>query len=165
MQRRLILMRHAKSSWKSDAPNDHERPLNKRGRRDAKRVARELLARDWVPELVVSSTSERTRETWARMSRVLELEELDVAWEEALYHGDGSDLLERAASWPARVGTVLALGHNPGWEHTLSALIGEPTVMTTGNAALLHGHGESWPLALAGSWRLEVLLRPRELAR
>ena len=67
MRRRLILMRHAKSSWKSDAADDHSRPLNKRGRRDAPAVAQALKERDWTPELVYSSDSKRTSETLALM--------------------------------------------------------------------------------------------------
>jgi len=42
VQRRLMLMRHAKSSWKSQVPTDHERPLTERGRRDAARVGKRL---------------------------------------------------------------------------------------------------------------------------
>jgi hypothetical protein len=69
MQRRLMIMRHAKSAWSSDVASDHERPLNKRGRRDAPRVGKRLAKLGWVPEFVVSSDSRRTRETWERMQR------------------------------------------------------------------------------------------------
>ena len=60
MQRRLMVMRHAKSSWKSQVPTDHERPLNERGRRDAARVGKRLAELGWVPDFVVSSDSRRT---------------------------------------------------------------------------------------------------------
>ncbi len=72
MQRRIIVMRHAKSSWKSDAPDDHSRPLNRRGRRDAPRVAQELARRGWVPERVFSSDARRTRQTWEIMAPYFE---------------------------------------------------------------------------------------------
>ena len=68
MHRRLIIMRHAKSSWTSGALSDHERPLNARGIRDAPRVGAALVKRGWLPQLVLSSDSERTRETFAGMS-------------------------------------------------------------------------------------------------
>jgi phosphohistidine phosphatase SixA len=69
MRRRLMIMRHAKSSWKGQVPTDHDRPLNTRGRRDAVRVGKRLAKLGWVPDLVVSSDSRRTRETWERMQR------------------------------------------------------------------------------------------------
>ena len=73
MRRRIIVMRHAKSSWKSGARDDHARPLNKRGRRDAPRIAARLAELGWVPERVISSDSERTRQTWARMEEAFDL--------------------------------------------------------------------------------------------
>ena len=51
MVRRLIVMRHAKSSWKDPNLDDHERPLNKRGRRDAPMVADAIFERGWIPDL------------------------------------------------------------------------------------------------------------------
>ena len=69
MQRRLMLMRHAKSAWTSHVPTDHERPLNERGRRDAARVGKRLAKLGWVPDLVVGSDSRRTEETWERMQK------------------------------------------------------------------------------------------------
>ena len=59
MERRLIVMRHAKSSWKNESLRDHERPLNKRGRRDAPRIGEELASLGWVPQRVISSDATR----------------------------------------------------------------------------------------------------------
>lgn len=70
-QCRLIIMRHAKSSWRDPLLDDHDRPLNKRGRRDAPRVAAELQRRGWAPKAVIMSDSVRTTETWARMAAAL----------------------------------------------------------------------------------------------
>ncbi len=162
MERRLILMRHAKSSWSSGAVGDHDRPLNKRGKRDAPRVAAALAARGWHPEVVYSSTAKRTRQTWRRMQRALE-QEIDVVFVEGLYHGDLGDIRDAAATWPSEVETVLVLGHNPGWEMALYQLSAADAPMTTGNAALLEGEGDSWDEALRGDWHLVELIRPREL--
>ena len=64
--RTLILMRHAKSSWTADLA-DHERPLNKRGAKDAPRIAAYLEKRGWLPELVLCSDAVRTRATLVLM--------------------------------------------------------------------------------------------------
>ncbi|WP_443080564.1 SixA phosphatase family protein [Streptomyces sp. PTD5-9] len=62
-ERRLIVLRHAKSAWPEGVP-DHERPLAGRGRRDAPAAGRRLYEAGYTPDLVVCSTARRTRETW-----------------------------------------------------------------------------------------------------
>ncbi len=161
--RRLIVMRHAKSSWKSDAPTDHERPLNKRGRRDAPRIGAALEAVGWRPELVISSDSERTRETWSRMEEALGGAP-EVRFTRALYHA-GLDEVCDALRAVDEAATVMLLGHNPGWEEVVDGLAGEATTMTTANAALLEIDAASWHEAVGrpGDWRLVDVLRPKEL--
>jgi len=163
MQRQLILMRHAKSSWKDSALADHKRPLNKRGRRDAPRVAERLIALGWSLDAVVSSDSERTRETWARMAQ--QFPEITPRFEAGLYHGGLRELRESAEGWDASWRCVLVLGHNPGWEEALQVLGGAQEALTTGNAALLRGEGALWRDALRGHWTLQRIIRPRELAK
>ena len=67
MYRRLIVMRHAKSSWKDTHLEDHDRPLNKRGLRDAPRISEELYSRGWIPDLILVSSSRRTMQTLEMM--------------------------------------------------------------------------------------------------
>src|SRR5262245_30773186 len=95
MQRLLMLMRHAKSSWKSPAQTDHARPLNKRGRHDAPRVGKRLAQDGWVPDRVVSSDSRRTRETWERMERYFP--DARVSFTRALYGGGPTELRAEVA--------------------------------------------------------------------
>lgn len=163
MQRHLVLMRHAKSSWAEGGLSDHQRPLNKRGQRDAPRMGRELAARGWVPELVVSSDAQRTRETWALVSEELGVDGLEVRWSNDLYLAGLRAVLSHAAGWEDAIGSVLVLGHNPGWSEAASILAGRPLDMTTANCALLRGAGPTWVDAFAGRWELVALLRPREL--
>ncbi len=162
MRRRLIVMRHAKSAWDTDAPSDHARPLNGRGRRDAPKMGRTLASLAWVPDTVWSSDSERTRETWERMEEELGAE-CDPVFTRELYHAGLGALQTAATDWPSGAETVLVLGHNPGWESTVSNLTGIPVTMTTGNAALLVGEGATWAEAMSNGWRLDRLIRPREL--
>ena len=164
MQRRLIVMRHAKSDWSSGASSDHARPLNARGRHDAPRVARRLAALGWVPDRTLSSTAERTRETWALMAPELG-RFVDVAFLDALYLA-GTDALRAALDEvPDELETVLALGHNPGWEEAAAWLTGQHVGLTTANALLLAGEGDSWAEAVGapGTWRLVEHVRPRDL--
>ncbi len=162
--RRLILMRHAKSSWRSGAPTDHERPLNGRGRRDAPKVGAELSRLGWVPERVLSSDSSRTRETFARMSASLGFEG-EVNFLPVLYHAGIDELREVASRLPEAETTTLILGHNPGWEEALTWLSGHHEPMKTGCAALLSREAASWPEALADerTWSLAAVIHPRDL--
>lgn len=161
--RRLVLMRHAKSSWKTDAPSDHARPLNKRGRRDAPRVGARLRELGWVPDLVLASDSARTTETFERMRATLGYEG-EAVFTRELYHAGTDELRAALATLSDEVETVLVLGHNPGWEEALGALTGRDEVMKTGCAALLSHDADDWPTASdAGPWNLHALIAPREL--
>ena len=162
MQRRLMLMRHAKSAWQSQAPTDHERPLNKRGRRDAPRVGERLVELGWMPDQVVGSDSRRTQETWEQMQK--HFPEARVHFTRALYAGGPTELRSEVARLSAAVRTVLVLGHNPGWENAVKALSGREVRMTTANVVLLEGKGATWGEALQrGRWSVVGVVRPKEL--
>jgi phosphohistidine phosphatase len=162
MQRRLMLMRHAKSSWTFPGLADDERPLNKRGRRDAPRVGKRLVELGWVPDLVVSSDSRRTRETWERMQK--HFPAAHVRFTRALYGGGPTELRREAARLPAAVRTVLVLGHNPGWEEAVEELSGREVRITTANVVLLEAEGATWADALRrGHWTVAGVIRPKEL--
>ncbi|MDN3713316.1 histidine phosphatase family protein [Paracoccus cavernae] len=110
--RRLILTRHAKSSWDDPAQEDHDRPLNDRGRRSARELGDWLASRGYEPEEVLCSTAMRTRETWDTVfAAPLEVRP-NVRHERGLYHASPEQMLGvlRTASAP----TVMLVGHNPG---------------------------------------------------
>lgn len=164
MLRRLLVMRHAKSSWKEPGQADHARPLNGRGQRDAPRMGAYLAASGWAPELVLSSDSQRTRETWALASEALEPEP-EVRFLPELYLA-GPEVVRRVLSGvDDSVETLLILGHNDGWEEVVGWLCGRGERITTGNIAFLSTEAPSWSAALAQAprWRLHEVARPKEL--
>lgn len=162
VSRRLILMRHAKSDWNTGV-DDHARPLNRRGRRDAPRMAEALLEADWVPELVLSSDSARTTETWELMADAFPTPVV-LRRTRALYLAGLGTLQEVLAGIDDEVRTILALGHNPGWENAASQLAGRPLRMTTANVVLLELEPGPWERAIAQPAReLHAVLRPKEL--
>lgn len=163
MEFRLIVMRHAKSDWDAGASTDHERPLNKRGRRDSPRVATRLMELGWGPDYVLSSDSQRTTETFQLMAPLLDAPE--VVFLSALYHAGIGALQDAVVSVPEGTTTLMALGHNPGWQDCVHRLTGEYEPMTTANAALMTVDAESWASAITrhGDWQLEQIVRPKEL--
>ncbi|TRW97434.1 histidine phosphatase family protein [Paracoccus sp. M683] len=110
--RRLILTRHAKSAWDDPTLDDHDRPLNDRGRRSARALGDWMASRGYEPEEVLCSTARRTQETWEKIAgAALEVRPV-VRIEKTLYHASPERMLKvlQSATQP----TVMILGHNPG---------------------------------------------------
>ena len=160
----LIVMRHAKSDWSDASESDHERSLNDRGRRDAPRVAQALVDAGWLPEQILSSDSQRTRETYEQMVSAFP-HEVPGQFHATLYHAGLSEILAEAPSISEDVSILMVLGHNPGWQEAVHRLSGDYVTMKTANAALLEGEGADWADALRqrSSWRLVDVIRAREL--
>lgn len=159
----LLMMRHAKSSWKSMQQSDHERPLNKRGRRDAPVMAALLGDSDLVPELVVSSDSKRTCETLELMRPVwasLGYEPV-VEIESSFYHAPASEWLDRLAELDDRFSRVMFLGHNPGAEELLMYFTSEHHLMPTAAIARFEFESDRWSDCRAA--KLLNVWRPKEV--
>ena len=160
---RLILMRHAKSSWRDESLSDHERPLNKRGREDAPRVAARIKKLGWTPQLIFSSDSQRTKETLELMRPEFDSSP-EVKFTRDLYLADIEAVREFCRDLPKTTETIMMLGHNPGWEEAVPWLSKAPTRMTTSNAALMQCNFE-WYASVeeAGRWDLVDVIRPKDL--
>tara|TARA_B100001540_G_C15627815_1_gene560702 strand:- start:283 stop:744 length:462 start_codon:yes stop_codon:yes gene_type:complete len=153
MARRLIVMRHAKSSWKDPNIDDHERPLNKRGMRDAPIVADAISDRGWAPDLILVSSSKRTLQTLEGMSHRMGNTPFEVR--SGIYHASVIDLMSELEDM-LEDGTTMILGHNPGSEILVNHLSGEWHSMPTATAVLLVHSGSSWSV--------EDVVRPKEIA-
>ena len=168
--RRLLLARHAKSSWGDVSLKDHDRPLNARGRRSAPMVAGALNDLGFVPDIVISSTSARTRETWARMEPAFEGRPV-VEFLPELYLAAPRMVLAAIASVTPTAATLMVLGHNPS-THALAAYLahdGDPEKIQrlthsfpTGAVAVIELAGERWEEAEDGGELLHYIL-PRFL--
>ena len=143
MRTRLIIMRHAKSSCSDASLDDHDRPLNKRGRRDAPRIAEELRNRDWIPDRIRVSSSKRTMETLELMETISQNSAIDV--EPSLYHSNISTLLQDVEEVEEGK-TTMILSHNPGSEILVHQLSNRLEVMPTAAAALFEKQQEGWTL-------------------
>ena len=113
--RRLVLLRHAKSSWDHELP-DVERPLSGRGRRDAGEAGHWLAAHVGRPDLVLCSTAVRTRQTWARVAEAEPdvLGPVPVRFEAQIYEAWSDTLLALVRQLPDDVTTAVLVGHGPG---------------------------------------------------
>jgi phosphohistidine phosphatase len=153
--RTLIVLRHGKSDWAGDEP-DRERPLAKRGRRQAPEAGAWLAANIPGIDLAVVSPAERTRSTWALAAAALD-EPPDVRVDERVYAARGRELRALVGELPDDADTVVLVGHNPGVEDLVQELTGSWVPMPTSALAVLEWEG-SW--ANATGARLTASGRP-----
>ncbi|XWS12982.1 hypothetical protein CRYUN_Cryun37aG0136400 [Craigia yunnanensis] len=152
VSRRLILLRHAKSSWQHPPLRDHDRPLSKIGRADAALVSQTLQHMGWIPQLILSSDALRTRETLDIMQeQVRGFLEAEVHFISSFYSiaaldGQTAEHLQRTICQYSRdeILTIMCMGHNRGWEEAASMFTGASIELKTCNAALLEATGKSW---------------------
>jgi phosphohistidine phosphatase len=121
--RRLILLRHAKSDW-PDVP-DRDRPLAKRGRRDAPVVGRWLRGHGYLPEAVICSVASRTRQTWELVAKELGGSP-SVTFEPRAYAASALTLLYLVRELPPACRAALLIGHNPAIEELAGSLAQAP---------------------------------------
>jgi phosphohistidine phosphatase len=177
--RRLILLRHAKSDW-PDVP-DRDRPLAKRGRRDAPRIGRWLREHGYQPDVVVVSTAARTRQTWDLVAPELGGSPA-VHFEPRAYAASALTLLYLAQELPERYRTALFIAHNPGLSDLATSLAAPPepapappeTIPVSGNgphralslptaAVAVFEFPGDWPSLTPGHARLTNLTTPADL--
>ena len=141
----LILVRHAKSSWNSEASTDFERPLNARGMRDAPEMAARLAARGLVPETMVTSTAIRALVTARIMLTGLGLNSRILHTTDNIYEAPLSALLEAIGDLQDNYQTAMMVGHNPGMSAIGNYLCSEASLqMPTCAMACLELDIDNW---------------------
>ncbi len=112
--KRLILLRHAKSSWADESLADIDRPLGTRGERDAPRMGLRLKARRERPSLILSSPAKRARRTAELIAEVLEYPREFLQHERALYLADAAGIAAVIGAQAPQFSCLLVVAHNPG---------------------------------------------------
>ena len=143
MTKTLIIMRHAKSSWDDPGLADYDRPLNKRGLRDASRMAQWLSESELIPDQVIASAACRANQTASIVTNELALE-TDILETRDLYLSDYDAYLEQVSYLPNDVETVLVIGHNPTMESLVYLLSGESVSMPTAAIAVIQLPIDTW---------------------
>jgi phosphohistidine phosphatase len=110
MNRRLLLIRHAKSSWNDASLSDRDRPLAGRGRKGAERMGAHLRGEGLRPDVVLCSPSRRTRDTLD----LLKFSGAEVMYLDELYAASQDELLASAREVRDDAEVVAVVGHNPG---------------------------------------------------
>jgi len=165
----LMVLRHTKSDWNSEVESDFERPLNKRGKKDAPRMGRWLRKQRLVPDHLVASPAKRAEQTLLAVAKELEIKKKKIHWERRVYEASVGRLLEVLAEVPDDKQQVLLVGHNPGLEELIAflcrtgSLPDPPTgFLKTGGFAQIRMPGD-WHRLTPGCAELLQLMRPKEL--
>jgi phosphohistidine phosphatase len=159
----LLVLRHAKSSRNDPALDDHERPLNERGRRDAPRMGELVRKHGLIPDLIISSDAVRARLTAEAVAEAARYAG-EILHHPQLYPGSPADILSVLRTVPGNAETVMIVGHNPGLEQLVERLTGEQRDLPTAALAQVALPIDRWrdlkPSTrgtLVGHWR------PKEL--
>jgi phosphohistidine phosphatase len=157
------VLRHAKATHEPGFC-DIDRPLTRRGQRDAAAAGRFLQARRVVPDLVLCSSSARTTQTWDYLSAGGDLAAGEVSYEPGIYDACAAELLAIIEETRADVGTLMIIGHNPAAQELVVALTGEPDLaFPTCALALIELEG-AWSQASVQSGHLALLWTPKHRA-
>lgn len=159
----VLLLRHAKSSWSDGALPDHERPLNERGQQAAPQMGRLLARLQLVPDLILTSTAVRARDTAELVARHSAYQgRLEPRSE--LYHASPQRCLAVLRDLPNLYTSVMLVAHNPGLEEVVSRISGDEQHFPTAALAQVELPIHSW--SEFSDWRQGKLIniwRPREL--
>ena len=136
----LLLLRHAKSSWTDPRMDDHDRPLNDRGRLAAPVIGQFIVDRGLMPDLILCSTARRAQETLERASALWPRVPATLS-EKNLYLAASHKMIERLRQVDDSVGRLLMVGHNPGFEDLSIELA------SGGDSAALRRMSEKFPTA------------------
>ena len=161
--RRLSIARHAKSSWNDASLSDFDRPLNKRGQRDAPRMAQRLSAQARQPDLVVSSTALRAITTALHYVEGLGLDDDRLVKEPRIYDASVQTLSYLVQELPDHARHVLLVGHNPGFSALAHWLATCPfDEMPTCAVVQIELHVDQWSEVGPGCGHLTDYLYPKD---
>lgn len=163
----ILLLRHAKSSWDDSSLDDFDRPLAKRGIKDAPRMGAFARNTGYVPDLIISSPAKRAHQTTQLFAAEAGVEDSEIEWEEDFYYGSASDYLASVQQCDDGLGCVMLVGHNPKMEEIVSLLCGAGSGyiarMPTAALACVEHPANKWQQVKAGSARLKWMVIPKLL--
>lgn len=164
-KKKVLLMRHAKSSWSNPGLRDFDRPLNKRGKKDAPRMGKYLKELQLIPNQIFSSPAERAKSTILKVVKELELPISQITWDENLYFNGAQSYLDVIQYADDSSDVVMTVGHNPMTEDAISALSGHTSAkaIKTATIACFEFNVDWWKDVQFGPDALKWIVGPKDL--
>lgn len=158
----VIFFRHAKSDWNAAFGHDHERPINKRGRGDARRMGRFLADVDSLPDRIVTSSAVRARTTLELAMEDGKWGDISVDATDRLYDASDADVLDVIQDQSDMYDRLLLVGHEPTWSSMIGRLAGQANIhVSTATMARIDFEVPSWKEVAFGRGRLRWLVPPK----
>ena len=163
----LYIMRHAKSDWSGPQISDFERPINKRGTKNAMRIGEWMNENNHIPQKIISSPAVRAKETIELVTEQISKFNLeDLTYEDELYLAGFTQLIEFINTFKDKVQSLMLVGHNPGIENLVNYLCDrsgdKETIVTTANLFIFKFSSDSFNTAV-DTIELVEAIKPREL--
>lgn len=165
----ILLLRHAKSSWEDSSLDDFDRPLAKRGLKDAPRMGAFAQQTGYVPDLIISSPAERAKQTTRLFRKSAGIEKQEIQWEEDFYYGSCFDYLRVLQKCDDNRETVMLVGHNPKMEEMVSLLCSDSknyiARMPTAALVCFEHPAVKWSEVREGTARIKWMIIPKLLKK
>tara|TARA_Y100000768_G_C23743820_1_gene570605 strand:- start:133 stop:624 length:492 start_codon:yes stop_codon:yes gene_type:complete len=159
----VILFRHGKSDWNASYRADHDRPLNNRGIKAAKKMGQFLVARDQIPDLIISSTAVRAKTTALLVIESANWESKFIL-ESGIYGGSPEYLLDLVHSQDDQYSSICLVGHEPNFSSFISQATGQEYLdFTTANMAKINFNVDQWIKVQFLKGKLEWHQQPKNL--
>ena len=162
MNKKLIIVRHSKSSWKDLSLDDFNRPLNKRGKEDGPIISNYLSKKTNFIDFLHSSSSVRTFETSKFFTERIKFGK--VKYDDSLYHSSSESILNLIKNYSNEYSSVMLIAHNPGLTHLINQItnISLDNLPTTGLAEI-HFSCNKWNEISSKNSNLIDLKFPKQL--
>ena len=161
----ILLMRHAKSSWRAPSLSDYERPLDSQGSENTHKMAGYLAKQPLIPDQIFSSPALRARSTTEIMINLLNLPTCKLTWNDKLYFTDSQSYIDAIHSADESSGTILIVGHNPMIENVLGILTNRLKFrsVNTGTIICLQPGKSHWKDVQPGECSVKWIVSPSDL--
>ena len=164
-QKLLLLLRHAKSSWKDLNLKDHDRPLNKRGNKDGLEMGKVLKDLDINPDLIISSTAKRAVDTAKLVAKNCGYDK-EIETNSNLYASTVDDYIDIICSIDDKYRKILVIGHNPVIEDLVQRLFNRVEIIPTCTLVQMLLNIKSWNLLDRIDYKdvnLVRIIRPKDI--
>ena len=161
----VILFRHGKSDWDAQYDSDHDRPLAKRGIRDAKRMGKFLSKRAEIPELILSSTALRTRET-TKLAMEAGNWDVDIELEKKIYGASLEEIINIIKSQDNKYNSICLVGHEPLFSTIITLINNKRIKFPTATMARISFSTSDWKRVLLepDKCKLDWFYKPKSIS-
>lgn len=163
--KKLIILRHGKSSWDDITLDDFDRPLNERGTRNAAQMGRFILKKSGMPDLILSSSANRALQTATLAAESMDYPLEKIETDRSLYLAWTDDILKRLSSIPNEINYCILVGHNPGLTDFINLLGVNLDNLPTASAACFELDIKHWKKISGKKAHFQWLQLAREIDR